>query len=108
MRDRIDNLQLNNSIGQQAKAPACASFGRRAAGHCDQPRLLLSVEPATAVLSRATPIQGRVQSCQHEALTHALNGSSADVQVLADVFGFQDPRMRKFSGLPDPLVDHAA
>jgi hypothetical protein len=46
MRDAVDDLQLDQPLGQQPQRPADAPLGWRAAGQRDQAGLLLAVELA--------------------------------------------------------------
>ena len=69
MRDRVNNLQLNNSIRQQAQAPACASFGRRAAGRERRPRPTGDGRP---LLDRSVPVSAPSPQSTADVLVHAL------------------------------------
>src|SRR5512135_3222902 len=83
--DRVDDLQLDELVGQKLHRPGGTALRRRRAGQGDEPGLGPAVElprSARAVLRLAA--QGRLQALLDEPLADPLDGSDADVEGLGD------------------------
>ena len=86
MGDGLDDLQLDEPAGEQARGPAGAAPGRPGAGQDDQAGLGVAVEhgePTGAGLGLAD--QRGFEALLDEALADALDGADIDVEGQGDV-----------------------
>jgi hypothetical protein len=84
VRDRRDQVELDQPVGQQAQRPALPALGRVRAGQRDQVHLDVAVHLAGRARRRLR-LQGGVQALLDEALPHALDGAHAEAEGLGDL-----------------------